>query len=181
MLFGYDADISSTISSNETRIRTIARQVLADLSSKRQEDDELRRPLVFICHSLGGLVIKQALVLAARDGDDGRDEIYRSTIGVVFFGTPNLGSNADKKKRIQILKNIAKTAFSEIPPKIEVALKLHSNELLDLADDFRKLDICETNRLRIYSYHETHKTKSLGELVSPRWCHAREQALTAPF
>ena len=83
----------------------------------------------------------------------------------MFFSTPNSGSAADQKKRIQILKKIARVAFKEVPPKIESALRLHSDELLDLADDFRKIDICKNNRLRIYSFYETQDTKLLGERV----------------
>ena len=87
----------------------------------------------------------------------------------MFFGTPNAGSQADEKKRVQVLKKMAKAAFVHVPPKIEAALKSHSDELLDLADDFRKLDICESNRLQIYSFYEMQDTKILGERVLKRF------------
>lgn len=71
----------------------------------------------------------------------------------------------DKKKRIQMLKQIGKVAFKEVPPKIEEALTSHSDELLDLAEDFRRIDICRTCRLLIYSFFEAHDTPYLGERV----------------
>ena len=83
----------------------------------------------------------------------------------MLFGTPNAGSKVEEKKRVQLLKKMAKAAFTEVPPKIESALELHSDELLDLADDFRKIDICKHNRLLIYSFYETLDTKLLGERV----------------
>lgn len=50
------------------------------------------RPLVFICHSLGGLVVKQLL----RAADDSRVEPWRriaqNTRGIAFLGTPHAGS-----------------------------------------------------------------------------------------
>jgi hypothetical protein len=84
----------------------------------------------------------------------------------MFFGTPHAGSGADQKKRVQLLKKIAKVAFTEVPPKIEALLEMHSDELLDMADDFRKIDICKYNRLYIYSFYEELDTKMLGERVS---------------
>lgn len=47
-------------------------------------------------HSLGGLVIKEAIIRAASSSTHGRDarlgDLYSSTIGVVFMGTPHRGS-----------------------------------------------------------------------------------------
>lgn len=48
------------------------------------------RPLIFIAHSLGGLVLKQTLIqLASGDGIDRR--IFESIYGILFFGVPNQG------------------------------------------------------------------------------------------
>jgi len=111
--------------------------------------------------------IRKALLITSRDEGNGRGDIYSSTVSVMFFGTPNAGSTMDKKKRIQILKPIGKVAFIEVPPKIEDALTSHSDELLDLADDFRRIDICKSSRLLIYSFFEAHDTPYLGERVHP--------------
>ncbi|KAI1394354.1 uncharacterized protein F4822DRAFT_45648 [Hypoxylon trugodes] len=48
------------------------------------------KPLVFLAHSLGGVVLKQAFVSLANriERDDG---ILRAMKGAVFFGVPNLG------------------------------------------------------------------------------------------
>jgi hypothetical protein len=79
MLFGYDADVAPEIGTNLIRIRDLARSLLGHLANKRQDDQvgrvrpkgrsivanfivilqELHRPLIFIGHSLGGLVIKK--------------------------------------------------------------------------------------------------------------------------
>ncbi|KAK4444724.1 hypothetical protein QBC34DRAFT_257958, partial [Podospora aff. communis PSN243] len=56
---------------------------------------ELDRPLIFIGHSLGGLVIESALCLAyqslsTRSGQ--YHHIYNLTKKLILFGTPHLGS-----------------------------------------------------------------------------------------
>ena len=91
--------------------------------------------------------------------------IYQSTKGLVFLGTPHAGSAIDKKKRIWILKKVAKIAFTEVPPKLESALELHSDELGDLADDFRKITLWTERKLTIYTYYETHSMAAVGERV----------------
>jgi hypothetical protein len=107
----------------------------------------------------------KALIRASRLPGNDREHIYRATKSAMFFATPNAGSDADKKKRVQMLKNIGKVAFKRVPPKIEKALQLHSDELTDLADEFRQIDICDTKSLQIYSFYELKDTKLLGDLV----------------
>jgi len=83
----------------------------------------------------------------------------------MFLGTPNAGSAVDQEKRVWLLKMIAKAAFTQVPPKLESALELHSDELLDLADDFRKSTIYVLKQIEIYTYFETHTTAKLDALV----------------
>ncbi len=63
------------------------------------------RSVVFITHSLGGLVVKQML----HDGFSGTDErakrVLENTRGVVFFATPHKGSN--KADFVKMLNGIA--------------------------------------------------------------------------
>lgn len=76
----------------KTNLRQCGDQLLNVLLQNRSTEKEGRRPLVFIGHSLGGLIIKQALVLADH-GDTYRD-IRLSTAGIIFLGTPHEGSDA---------------------------------------------------------------------------------------
>jgi pimeloyl-ACP methyl ester carboxylesterase len=46
------------------------------------------RPVVFVAHSLGGIVVKQALRLAA----DSRNPVFENTRGVIFLATPHAGA-----------------------------------------------------------------------------------------
>jgi hypothetical protein len=51
------------------------------------------RPLVFLTHSLGGLLVK-AMLRQATTFAEAYVSIARSTRGIVFFGTPHAGSDA---------------------------------------------------------------------------------------
>lgn len=83
----------------------------------------------------------------------------------MFYGTPNAGSTLDQQKRVQILQLIASVAFVEVPPKIKDALESHSDELVDLADEFAASDICTSYRLLIYIFYETKVQSPLRERV----------------
>jgi pimeloyl-ACP methyl ester carboxylesterase len=51
-----------------------------------------KRPIVFIAHSLGGLVVKSLLQASYDDLGAANRTIAQATRGVVFFATPNSGS-----------------------------------------------------------------------------------------
>jgi hypothetical protein len=51
------------------------------------------KPLVFITHSMGGLVVKQLLNEAESMGVSRYETIARSTVGIAFIGTPHSGAN----------------------------------------------------------------------------------------
>ncbi|KAH6646051.1 hypothetical protein BKA67DRAFT_583055 [Truncatella angustata] len=71
----------------------LAERLLSDISKLQSGTS---RPIIFIGHGIGGLIIKEALVTAAMSRILGTHNevgnIYPSTIGVVFLGTPHAGS-----------------------------------------------------------------------------------------
>lgn len=87
LLFAYNSSILSNASS--AHVASHARTLCDRLMNRRREAQEVHRPLIFIAHSLGGLLVKQALVEARTD------PLYRclkvSTCGLVFFATPHRG------------------------------------------------------------------------------------------
>jgi pimeloyl-ACP methyl ester carboxylesterase len=66
-----------------------AAEVLAELTSHGLD----RVPVVFVCHSLGGLVVKQVLRIASDQRATAGPGIFAQTRGVAFLGTPNMGSH----------------------------------------------------------------------------------------
>ncbi|CAN9356736.1 unnamed protein product [Alternaria alternata] len=94
MTFGYNAAAFVTPGETKTNDRLFAfgEQLLVALNDARIEDYQIRRPLVLVGHSLGGLVIKSALVYARARSSLYKD-IVDSVNALIFFGTPHQGAN----------------------------------------------------------------------------------------
>ncbi|OXV06287.1 hypothetical protein Egran_05945 [Elaphomyces granulatus] len=109
-----------------------------------------------------------ALVIANENKSmrvEDRNQIYLSTVGCFFYGTPNCGSSIGQAKRVKIVSSVLKVASFELPEKIMKALELHSDEVFDLAEGFLELDICRKETITMYTYYETRNLPELGELV----------------
>ncbi|KAH0843845.1 tetratricopeptide repeat domain protein [Fonsecaea pedrosoi] len=69
-----------------------AETLVATLHTDRSLTHCLQRPIIFVCHGLGGLLVKQALLYAHdQRGKHTRfyRDIYTCTYAIVFFGTPH--------------------------------------------------------------------------------------------
>ncbi|KAF5609139.1 ribonuclease p mrp [Fusarium pseudoanthophilum] len=102
-LFGYDTNITSTGRSGvtKTEIHSDAEDVCAKLAAERLSTQTVDRPIIFVAHSLGGLVAAQILV----DGENKAEtsveaSIARNIRGMVFLGTPFRGSSAARPAEI---------------------------------------------------------------------------------
>ena len=135
MTFGYDARIEG--GSSENSIRTTAEKLLNRLSSKRSgsSGDCLNRPILFICHSLGGIVFKQALILAHnRSLDKGFVDISENTKAVAFLGVPHQG--ADIARWGSWAASIAQaTRVVKVNPRLVNDLQRNSEALHNISVD----------------------------------------------
>ncbi len=107
-----------------------------------------RQPLIFVAHSMGGLVVKKAYVLGKHDSRYAH--IISKIHGIMFLATPHRGAHYAK-----ILNNILSTAPLGAPPKAYIEdLDTHSRTLQDINEQFRTL--CAD--LSLVSFFETLKT-----------------------
>ncbi|OCL00607.1 ankyrin, partial [Cenococcum geophilum 1.58] len=91
MTFGYNTNITQGYkAANQGNIFSHARDLLYGLEVKRRQTPT--RDLVFIAHSLGGILVKEVLRRSEVDPDQKIAKIFGSTTGVFFFGTPHRGS-----------------------------------------------------------------------------------------
>ena len=92
-VWSMDYPASTTSWSGETMaLIDRARNVLTHLEGEGFEEDA-NRPLVFVCHSFGGLVAKQLIRTAKDSPSEDWNKIYSRTEGVVLIGVPNKGSS----------------------------------------------------------------------------------------
>jgi hypothetical protein len=93
--FGYDASASSFCGANcEDTIQKHAHTLVALLQADRNMEGCDHRPIVFLCHGLGGILVKKALIYSASRTSAQVAHLYTifvSTYAILFFGTPHNG------------------------------------------------------------------------------------------
>jgi hypothetical protein len=113
------------------------------------------KPIVFVTHSMGGLVVKQMILMASRSPDQRWRDIAVRTRGICFIATPHTGAAA--ASWVNYLKVLLRTSASVAD------LEAHNPHLMQLNTEFRRY-VDETS-LAISVYCETRETS--GVMVVP--------------
>lgn len=117
-----------------------------------------RKPLIFICHSLGGIVAKEILRVTEQSSERIK-RIFDSTVAVSFIATPHTGS-----PWATILNNVNKVIpFFNTSDRMEV-LEYDSAYLESLSASYRTIAI--NNNIETQAFCEQRKTKKI--MVVPR-------------
>ena len=107
-----------------------------------------QRAIIFVGHSMGGLIVKKAYILGKYTSE--YTDIVSKIYGIIFLATPHRGAQYAK-----ILNNILSAAPFGAPPKAYVAdLDTQSRALQDVNEQFRTL----CSDLALVSFFETLKT-----------------------
>ncbi|CZR41650.1 uncharacterized protein FPRO_11239 [Fusarium proliferatum ET1] len=90
LTFGYDTKITKFISgpTNTNSIFSHGKDFLFSLARECVPD----RPIIFIAHSLGGILVKEMLALSSNSDTPTQKGVIKSTAAVMFLGTPHRGS-----------------------------------------------------------------------------------------
>lgn len=98
--FDYDARPASFVGSDFLeRIQSHATTLVANLVGERDLSNVSDRPIIFICHGLGGLIVKSALIHSASRTSKSTahlNAVYLSTFAILFFGTPHISIDVGK-------------------------------------------------------------------------------------
>ncbi|KAI0434036.1 hypothetical protein F5Y09DRAFT_20100 [Xylaria sp. FL1042] len=92
LTYGYDAYIVRNSVASTTRLIDHASNLLHDLTTNRASCNAFNRPLIFVAHSLGGLVCKEALLYSRNAPEPHLRGIFDCAVGMAFIGTPHRGS-----------------------------------------------------------------------------------------
>ena len=136
LTFGYDAYIYNwkhVVSGN--RLGSHAKNLLKDLAAYCTNRTQ-NFPIIFVAHSLGSLVVKDALVTAWRGEEAHVQKLLEATRAIAFLGAPHAGSELAKwaERSFRILG-----LFKQANPEILSTLRQDSDVLSRVHDDFAKL------------------------------------------
>ncbi|KAK4031660.1 kinesin light chain [Parachaetomium inaequale] len=92
LTYGYDAYVVRISVASANRLIDHATNLLTKLTTDRCLQNASSRPLIFVAHSLGGLVCKEAILLSRNNPESHLRGIFHCIKGVIFMGTPHRGS-----------------------------------------------------------------------------------------
>ena len=115
-------------------------------------------PIIFVAHSLGGLVVKQALVIAKND--DNYISVRKATHSLVFFAVPHQGGHGVNLG--EIAKNLVLSLTGDA--KNNIIESLRSNSLFqETQAEFFKHQLEDYQIVSIYENRPTKLTRVLGK------------------
>lgn len=144
---------------NRNTVYDIAWDLLVALESERRIEPS--RPVLFVVHSLGGIVVKEMLRRSrgCHMGQTHLHSIFTSTMGIMFFGTPHAG--ADPRGFLQrIAEKAIKAAGFSVNEQIVQALLPSSERLRELRDEFGPM--AQQQDWIIHSFQEQFGVKLLN-------------------
>ncbi|MCJ1354516.1 MAG: hypothetical protein MMC33_004505 [Icmadophila ericetorum] len=156
LVYHYNIEaFSSPGDGSADRILSFANNLVAELYADRQFAHALRRPIIFVCHGFGGLLVKRALAVSSTKRAQNvvhLRSVFISTHGIVFLGTPHNGV------KMELVQQQALQVDSPAPSQFMLNLVKGSEILAEITDQFAPL----MKRFAIYNLWEQRKTK-LGE------------------
>ncbi|MCJ1391102.1 hypothetical protein MMC18_003964 [Xylographa bjoerkii] len=158
----YEYDCTIAFSKSVAEVDDFARDLLNCLRLKRASVQERARPVFFVCHSLGGIVVKKALILA-NDRPSQHKDVLDHVEGIAFMGVPRRGSDnawwADFAATAVRISTLGTTTKSQI---LKV-LQKESKTLMETSIAF-----VERGRdLEIYTFYETEMMEGMSHPVEP--------------
>ncbi|EHK18734.1 uncharacterized protein TRIVIDRAFT_66772 [Trichoderma virens Gv29-8] len=154
IIYGYD---TSLIGSESVKgVDDIALALITKLKAIGASSP-FAKPLLLLAHSLGGIVLKQAMVMMARTGESSNSMMH-SIRGIVFFGVPNHGMKV-----------------SHLLPMVEDRPNAHLVHLLSTSSDYlQTLDehfsgVTTYQNIRILSAYETKRSATTKKNDKGQW------------
>ncbi|KAK7743459.1 hypothetical protein SLS53_003993 [Cytospora paraplurivora] len=154
LTYGYDTKIRHRIfgPASQNSVTDHGWDLLSALEDVRRGDPS--RPLLFMAHSLGGLVLKIAL-MKSRESEHAKPHLHcvmASTVGIFFFGTPHRGADPLGPGLRRILKTLAIYSGFQLNDKIIDTLMPGGEYLREIRDSF--LSLAKQRKWIIYSFQE---------------------------
>lgn len=108
----------------------------------------MQLPIIFVAHSMGGLVVKEAYIQGGTDPQ--YQNLIRSVTAILFLATPHRGSNF-----AEILNRILSVSLISAPKEYVNDMTKNSTTLQRINETFRHV----VKGLDIVSLYETRPTR----------------------
>ena len=165
MSFGYDADIVNLWNPrSHTPLTGHAGNMVGAVARKRERTNTEDRKILFVGHSLGGLVIEHALSHSRNSVENHLRKIEQSTVGIAFLGVPHCGPDLGAWERFgmqmaQVVKRANQDLLGVLKP---------GSEMLHLVEnDFHKIlrhRKDEGSEISITCFYEELNVLSIGQV-----------------
>ncbi|KAH7375683.1 hypothetical protein B0T11DRAFT_345696 [Plectosphaerella cucumerina] len=161
LTYGYDTRVKHFFQApvSKNTVHDHAANLLSGLEARRRTAIEISRPLLFIVHSLGGIVVKEALrqskgwILKPH-----LHNIFERTIGCVFFGTPHRGSDP-RNAFHHIISSLVQGLGWKPNKQIVDTLMPNSERLASLREEFPVM--CHERKWQVHSFQEEYGLAAL--------------------
>jgi hypothetical protein len=157
--YGYDTHIKHCLgpSLNKCTVYEIASDFLVTLEANRRQNP--LRPISFVGHSLGGIVIKEALRQSKHASQSILRNVFKSTAGIIFFGTPHSG--ADPRNFLcSVAEKLFKAMGAQVNEQVVDALLPSSERLRELREEFPQM--ATERKWAIHSFQEQYGVRLLN-------------------
>ncbi|GLI73233.1 hypothetical protein PoHVEF18_001447 [Penicillium ochrochloron] len=164
LTYGYNANVAAfTDGASRDSIVSHAETLASNLAANRNLRSCSDRPIIFVCHSLGGLVVKRALIYSRSLSNEKTEHlrsVYVSTFGILFLGTPHNGSDIAKWGLLlhKICTAVLPKKVMEGSPQLIKALQTNNETLQHINSLFADI----MSRFHIYLFHETRSMDVRG-------------------
>ncbi|CAG7850798.1 SubName: Full=Related to kinesin light chain {ECO:0000313/EMBL:CCA76343.1}; Flags: Fragment [Serendipita indica DSM 11827] len=150
--YGYDADTQSKECVSTQTMRRHAEGLAQALS--RQRTHAPRRPIIFVAHNIGGIVLKWALVICHNQNPESKcdlRDILVSTHAILFFGTPHSGLEGTT---LLTMINRFASMYTKTTNVLLKDLENHSSEL----ENVQSLYVAASEKFNSIFFCEAYKT-----------------------
>ncbi|KAH0538032.1 hypothetical protein FGG08_005344 [Glutinoglossum americanum] len=161
LTYGYDSNIRHRLGApaSKSTVYDLGHNLLLSLEARRSSQPS--RPLIFVAHSLGGIIVKEAL--RRSEGQQAHHShlysIYDATIALICFGTPHSG--ADPRGVVyRAAETVVRLAGFVVNDQLVNSLLPSSERLRELRDEFSRMS--RSKNWMLYSFQEQYGLKFLN-------------------
>lgn len=142
---------------NQSDVFAHADELLQDLTTLRDETNTIGRSIIFVAHSVGGVIVKEVLRRSEAENESHLKDILPSTAAIIFIGCPHRASeNAKLGDAVRIMAGLS-LGIDYLDPTLQELSGANSFELELGREAFVRL--WNDYNFKVKTYQETEVAK----------------------